>query len=84
MSMVFKLGERVMVNGRSDWPDPPGYPFANAEGTVVPWIEYSEVLQQFSEFVYVRIDKAEGRAAQYVGGAYCFHADNLIKVAVEP
>jgi hypothetical protein len=84
MSMVFKQGEKVIVNGRSDWPDPPGYPFTNAEGTVVPWIEYSEVLQQFSEFVYVHIDKAEGPAAQYVGGTYCFHADNLIRAAVEP
>jgi hypothetical protein len=82
--MIFKQGEKVIVNNRIDWPDPPGYPFTNAEGTVVPWIEYSEVLQQFSEFVFVRIDKAEGRAASYMGGTYCFHADTLIKVASEP
>lgn len=80
MSEIFRHGDRVVINGRSDWPDPPGYPFTNAEGTVVPWVEYSEVFQQFSEFVCVHIDKADGRAAPYVGGSFCFHADNLLKV----
>jgi hypothetical protein len=80
VSSIFRHGDRVIVNGRSEWPDPPGYPFANAEGTVVPWVEYAEVLQPFSEFIYVRIDKAESQAAPYVGGSYCFHSDNLIKI----
>lgn len=80
MSGTFHFGDRVIVNNRGDWPDPPGYQFAGAEGTVVSWVRYRDVLQGFSEFVYVQIDKAEGVAAAYVGGSYCFRGDNLIKV----
>jgi hypothetical protein len=84
LSEILRFGDKVVVKGRGDWPDPPGYPFTNAEGTVVPWAEYTEVLQQFSEFVCVRIEKAEGLAAPYVGGSFCFHADSLIKVGPPP
>lgn len=77
---VFNVGDRVIVNSRADWPEPPGYRFAAAEGTVASWVQYSGPLEGFSDFVYVRIDKAEGRAAAYVGGSYYFRAEDLIKV----
>jgi hypothetical protein len=77
---AFKVGDRVIVNGRTEWPEPPGYQFAGAEGTVERWVLYKETLEGFSDFVHVRIDKAEGRAAAYVGGSYCFRSEDLIKV----
>ncbi len=80
MNGAFQVGDRIIVNGRPEWPDPPGYRFTGAEGTVVRWVEYDEVLLGFSDYVYVRIDKAGDRGAAYEGGRYCFHADNLIKV----
>jgi len=77
---AFNLGDRVIVNSRTEWPDPPGYQFAGAEGVVSRWVEYEETLEGFSDFVFVRIEKAEGRAAPYLGGSYYFRAEDLIKV----
>lgn len=77
---AFKVGDRVIVNGRTDWPDPPGYRFAGAEGTVARWVQFEDTLEGFSDFVYVRIDKAGDRAAGCVGNSYYFRAEDLIKV----
>jgi hypothetical protein len=77
---TLKHGDKVIVNGRTDWPDPPGYQFTGAEGTVDRWIQYGETLEGFSDFVHVRIDKAEGRGAAYAGGSFYFRAEDLIKV----
>jgi len=77
---VFKQGDRVIVNGRVDWPSPPGYPFAGAEGTVEPWVHYTQTLEGFSEFVFVRVERAEGRGARYIGGGFFFRADDLTKI----
>jgi hypothetical protein len=30
----FKVGDRVRIKDRTDWPAPPGYRLANAEGVV--------------------------------------------------
>jgi hypothetical protein len=77
---AFKRGDRVIVNTRTEWPEPPGYQLAGAEGTVSRWIQYGETLEGFSDFVYVHIDKADGKAAAYVGGSFYFRAEDLIKV----
>ncbi len=77
---VFKQGDRVIINGRADWPQPPGYAFAGAEGTVERWIQHTETLEGFSEFIFVRVDRAEGRAAVYSGGGFFFRADDLTKI----
>ena len=77
---VFKEGDKVIINGRVEWPQPPGYGFAGAEGTVERWVQYAEPLEGFSEFILVRLQKAEGRATPYVGGSFFFRADDLTKV----
>jgi hypothetical protein len=77
---VFTQGDRVIVNGRGDWPQAPGYVFAGAEGTVEQWIQYAETLEGFSEFIFVRVGKAEGRAGAYAGGGFFFRADDLTKI----
>jgi hypothetical protein len=80
----FKLGDKVVVSDRAGWPSPPGYRFAGAEGTVGRWLVYDEMLEGFSDFVYVRIDKAHGDGAAYVGNSFHFRADGLTKVESTP
>jgi hypothetical protein len=77
---AFNQGDKVIINGRAEWPQPPGYQFTGAEGMVERWVQYAEPLEGFSEFILVRLQKAEGRAAPYVGGGFFFRADDLTKV----
>jgi hypothetical protein len=74
---TFALGDKVVVNGRKDWPSPPGYRFAGAKGTVVRWISYEETLKDFSDFVFVQIEEAPEAAAAYVGYPFFFRAEDL-------
>jgi hypothetical protein len=78
---AFAFGDKVTVSGRDDWPDPPGYRFAGAKGTVVRWVSYSETLKEFSDFVYVLIEEAPEAAAAYVGNPFFFRAEDLAKTA---
>lgn len=71
-----KEGDRVRIKDRQDWPSPPGYVLAGAEGTVVKWIEYDEVMEAFRDFVCVELDKA----GLYTGNEFFFPADNLEKI----
>jgi hypothetical protein len=79
---VFKQGDRVIVSGRVDWPSPPGYRFTGAEGTVEAWVHYTQALEGFSEFVFVRLDRVEGQGAEYAGGSFFFRADDLTKIVL--
>jgi len=49
-----KLGDRVRIKDRANWPSPPGYLFANAEGTVIKWIEYEQVMEDYQEYIYIQ------------------------------
>lgn len=73
----FKVGDKVRIKPRGNWPSPPGYRFANAEGTVIKWVEYDEAMKEFNDFVYIRIEKAHGEGQTYVGDSLLFKADNL-------
>jgi hypothetical protein len=75
-----KVGDRVRIKDRPDWPKPPGYRLANAEGVVTKWVEYDEVMEEFQEYVYVRLEKAEGEAKVYIGNEMFFPAGNLEKI----
>ena len=46
-----KVGDRVRIKDRPDWPMPTGYKLANAEGQVVEVIEVPE------GYVTVKLDK---------------------------
>ena len=78
---TFALGEKVVVSGRAGWPDPPGYRFAGAKGTVARWVSYDVMLRDFSAFVYVRVEEAPEAAAAYVGNSFFFRAEDLSKLA---
>ncbi|MFC1945744.1 hypothetical protein ACFLW1_00935 [Chloroflexota bacterium] len=75
-----KVGDRVRVKARKDWPTPPGYGMANAEGVVVNWVLYDEVMEDFKDFLYVNLDKAEGAGKVYLGNNMFFRAENLEKI----
>ena len=60
------VGDRVRIKDKKDWVSPPGFIFANAEGTVVKWTDMDEQWKGYEEFIYVQIEKAEGAAEVYV------------------
>ena len=75
-----KVGDRVRIKDRAQWPSPPGYRFAKAEGTVVKWVEYDETMEDFKDFVYVHIEKAQGEGKVYIGNNMFFLAENVEKI----
>ena len=58
----FKIGDKVRIKDRTDWPSPPGYRLANAEGVVAKWNDLEEVMADFQDFIYVRLDKDKDKA----------------------
>ena len=77
----FKVGDKVRIKDRKDWPTPPGFIFANAEGAVVNWTEKEEFWKGYEEFVYVQIEKAEGAAAVYItSNPKFFRVEELEKI----
>ena len=74
------VGDRVRIKERKDWPSPPGYIMANAEGTVVKWAEYEEITNDFQDYFHIKLDKAEGAAKIYVGHTFPFQVENLEKM----
>ena len=74
----FQVGDRVRLKPRPDWPAPPGFRFAGAEGTVVKWVQYDEAMADFQDVVVcVHIDQAQGEAKPYVGGSLLFRPGDL-------
>ena len=75
-----KAGDRVRIKDRKDWPTPPGYAFANAEGTVVTWSEYEGVMDEFQDYVHIKIEKAYVAAKVYIDSVFPFQVDTLEKI----
>ena len=75
-----KVGDRVRVQNRTDWPTPPGYILANSEGTVTKWIESDVIMEEFKDFAYVQLEKAEGDAQVYIGRTMFFPVEQLEKI----
>jgi len=73
-----KVGDKVRVKNRKDWPSPPGYRLANAEGTVIKWVEWDETMEEFRDYALVRLEKTV--AEEYIGKAEVFRVANLEKV----
>ena len=76
----FNIGDKVRIKERTGWPTPPGYRLAKAEGTVVQWIDYPEVMDDFNEYVFVHIEKAYGEGEVYIDNKIFFRAENLEKI----
>ncbi|MCX8031903.1 MAG: MaoC family dehydratase N-terminal domain-containing protein [Thermoleophilia bacterium] len=77
----FAVGDKVRLRPKAEWPNPPGFRFAGAEGTVVKWVEYDEPMKEFQGLVVcVRIDRASGEAEPYVGSTLMFLSSDLERV----
>jgi hypothetical protein len=76
----FKPGDRVRIKERPDWPTPPGYRFNQAEGTVVKWIEWDELLEEYRDYVCVKLEKTGSQAKDYIGKNEFFRAADLEKL----
>jgi hypothetical protein len=72
-----KIGDKVRVKARKDWPTPP-YRLANSEGMVVKMAEWEEALEEFQEYVKVQIKKSG--AKEYIGTPLIFRVENLEKI----
>jgi len=73
-----KLGERVRIKDRPDWPTPPGYRLANSEGITVKICEWEEVLAEFPEYAKVKIEKTQANVG--IGTTMLFRLENLEKI----
>uniref|UniRef100_A0A7C2K4Q0 Uncharacterized protein n=1 Tax=candidate division WOR-3 bacterium TaxID=2052148 RepID=A0A7C2K4Q0_UNCW3 len=74
--MKYELGKRVKIIDREDWPIP--YRFAEAEGVIVRWVKFEEVMRDFDEFVCVKIEKTKPEANEYIGRKLVFRKQNLV------
>lgn len=77
---TIKIGDRVRIKDREDWPNPPGYVFAGAEGTVVVWSEYEGVMDDFQDYAHIKIDKANDAGKVYIDSTFPFQVDKLEKL----
>ncbi len=77
----FKTGDKVkVVAAPVNWPPCTEFTLMGAEGTVGVWVDWPEVMDPYSEYVYVMVDKAEGKAKPYEGVNMIFHEHTLEKV----
>jgi hypothetical protein len=75
-----KVGDKVRVKNRKDWPSPPGYRLANAEGTVIKWVEWDETMAEFQDYALVKLEKTAAGAKEYIGKAEVFRVEDLKKI----
>ena len=75
-----KTGDKVRIKDQKDWPSPPGFILANAEGTVVKWVEDDKVMEGFEDFAYVRLEKAESEGKIYIGANVFLPVQELEKI----
>lgn len=62
----FNIGDKVRIKNQPEWPTPPGYRFAGAEGTVVA-SDFDELMGEFQPYmVFVKLEKAGDMAKEYV------------------
>ena len=73
-----KIGDRVRIKDRRDWPTPPGYRLAGSEGVAVKICEWEEILDEFPEYIKVKIDKTGADVP--VGATMLFREENLEKI----
>ncbi len=73
-----KVGDKVGIKNRKDWPTPPGYRFANAEGTVIKWVEWDETMADFQDYALVRLKKIKDK--EYIGKSELFRVADLEKI----
>ena len=77
----FKIGDKVKIKAAPDnWPNCNEFTLLGAEGSVSEWFDWPEVMKSFTEYIYVRIDKAQGEAKIYEDTEMLFHDHTLQKM----
>ena len=69
-----KLGDRVRIKDRLDWPLPTGYKLANAEGQVV------EVIEGLEGYVRVLLDESQNQSGMDPSLSLSFRVDAIEKI----
>ena len=75
-----KVGHKVRIRSKPDWVNPPGFRFGNAEGTVIRWSLDDALMENFKDFAYIRVEKAEGDGKVYTGDTLMFRVEDLEKI----
>lgn len=75
---TIKLGDRVRIKDRSDWPFHPEYRLTDMEGIVTKLWESMDVMEEFQEYITIRIEKTTTDFA--VGTSLVFRMENLEKI----
>ncbi len=74
----FNVGDRVRIKPQPEWPTPPGFRFAGAEGVVVKWVHYDDAMVDFRDvIVCVQLQRAQEDGRAYIGGSLLFRPDDL-------
>lgn len=77
----FKVGDKVKISTKPDnWPGCTKFNLLGAEGTVSLWVDWPQAMDPYSEYVYVRIDKATDAGKVNEGAYMIFHEHTLKKV----
>jgi hypothetical protein len=74
----FKNGDKVRIKDQADWPKPPGFVFAGAEGTVAH-SDFDELMEDYDHLVFVQLDKVGAKAEAYKNVGLWFLADQVAK-----
>jgi len=74
----FKDGDKVKVNAAPvNWPACTEFTLLSATGTVETWVDWPEVMDPYSEYIYVKMDKG---TKSYGGVHLIFHEHTLKKI----
>lgn len=78
--LKFDIGDSVRIKDKPDWPSPPSFRFAGAEGTIVA-SDFDELMGEFFPYmVCVKIEKAGKGTEEYVvDSGFWFLADEVEK-----
>lgn len=74
----FKIGDKVRIKDQADWPKPPGFVFAGAEGTVAH-SDFDDVMEDYGHLVFVKLEKVSNKAEAYKDVGLWFLTDQVAK-----
>jgi len=77
----FKVGDKVRIKSKPEnWPACTEFTLLGAEGTTSLWVDWPEAMDPYSEFVYVKVDKASGEGKVNEGAYMIFYEHTLEKI----
>lgn len=74
----FNIGDKVRIKDQPGWPNPPGFAFANAQGTVAH-SDFDELMGDYEHLVFVQLDKVGEKAKAYKDIGLWFLTDQVEK-----